>query len=66
MDFLMWKWPLLKKGGVTVAKEGLKKGGARGMEMGGEWPKKGWRQGRCGSPLTTAPSLATTQRSLTS
>ena len=29
MDFLMWKWPLLKKGGVTVAKEGPKKGGAR-------------------------------------
>ena len=41
MDFLMGKWPPLKKGGVTVAKEGLKKGGARGMETGGEWPKKG-------------------------
>ena len=35
MDFLMGKWPPLKKGGVTVAKEGLKKGGARmEMEMG--------------------------------
>ena len=34
MDFLMGKWPPLKKGGVTVAKEGLKKGGAR-REMGG-------------------------------
>ena len=33
MDFLMGKWPLLKKGGVTVAKEGLKKGGARGSHQ---------------------------------
>ena len=39
MDFLMGKWPLLKKGGVTVAKEGLKKGGWG--DGGGEWPKKG-------------------------
>ena len=40
MDFLMGKWPPLKKGGVTVAKEGLKKGGARGMEMGGSGRKR--------------------------
>ena len=62
MDFLMGKWPPLKKGGVTVAKEGLK----RGRWGWGGVAEKGWRQGRCGSPLTTAPSPATTQRSLTS
>ena len=45
MDFLMGKWPPLKKGGVTVAKEGLKKGGARReMEMGGGVAEKGWRR----------------------
>ena len=37
MDFLMGKWPLLKKGGVTVAKEGLKKGE---MGMGGSGRKR--------------------------
>ena len=44
MDFLIGKWPLLKKGGVTVAKEGPKKGEMGGWGRGwgeGEWPKKG-------------------------
>ena len=68
MDFLMGKWPPLKKGGVTVAKEGLKKG-VQGGDVGGSGRKRVaplWAPGSLRFPLTTASSFATIQGSLTS